>query len=633
MRVLNRLRKAAAPTALSVLTVLSALAVLLGGQHVASLESEHRATLLAAESATTVSAAIEEQLDAAARIAAAPRNSSNPDRVSPSVSPAILAVARDSGTPMLDDADGGRIVAARYGVAPPPGTVEGRRESLRGYVITPLLLAEILKEDAADLAATDTAVAVDGPAQRVAASAPSGSGSTVSDSASITAGDVSVWSVVVTTPVGRPSALVWGLALIILLGGGGAATAIGLRQRAVRTREDELRGLQQTHATVARIAVLAQQTRDLGDLLPSMTTELASSLGLRGVSITTVFPDGDRPLFGWGAPPSSGRSVVGLESVAEGETVWLRLARGGRTAARLWVVAGRCLDHHNVDTLVGVADVLASSLTNADAFAEQQNLVERMRAVDELKSVFLGTASHELRTPVVAIAGYSSLLNEKWGELASEQAHGIVRRIDRNAQQLSQMVEDLLDFSRLERSNPVVDTLTLLDLGQVVDQILNTHSDLLESHPVTSRLESEVMVSGSHEALERVVTNLVGNATKYTPPGTPIRVLVREHHGAAELAVEDDGSGVPASDRDRIFSRFYRGASDVVTRTRGTGLGLAIVTEFAASMSGAIQLEDAESGGARFVVTFPLHSGHTPPAPATLASERDVDAAPSGDTS
>ncbi|GAB2768019.1 hypothetical protein GCM10027020_21160 [Nocardioides salsibiostraticola] len=626
---MRRLREAAAPLALTVLTVLAVLAVLLGGQHVANLEAEHRVTLLAAQSATVVSAAIEEQLDAATRTAAAPQSRSSPDREVASVPPATLAIARDSGTPMLDETDGGRIVAARYDALPPPGTVEARRESLRGYVVTPLRLADVL----ADLAPTDSVVAVDGPRQRVAVSAPSGSGATVSDAAAISSGDGSTWSVVVRAPAGRLSTMVWGLALIILLGGGGVATAIGLRQRAVRTREDELRGLQQTHATVARIAVLAQQTRDLGDLLPSMTTELASSLGLRGLSITTVLPSGDRPLFGWGAPPSGGRSAVGLESVAEGETVWLRLARGGRTAARLRVVAGRHLDHYDVDTLVGVADLLASSLTNADAFAEQQNLVERMRAVDELKSVFLGTASHELRTPVVAIAGYSSLLNEKWGELGSEQAHGIVGRIDRNAQQLSQMVEDLLDFSRLERSNPVADTLTLLDLGQVVDQILNTHADLLESHPVTSRLENEVLVSGSHEALERVVTNLVGNAAKYTPPGTPIRVLVREHHGVAELAVEDDGSGVPASDRDRIFSRFYRGVGDAVTRTRGTGLGLAIVTEFAASMGGAIQLQDAESGGARFVVTFPLESRHTPPAPATLAPERDADAAPSGDSS
>lgn len=615
--------------ALSVLTVLSALAVLLVGQHVASLEAEHRVTLLAAESATTVSAAIEEQLDAAARTAAAPQSSSGTDREVVSVSPATLALARDSGTPMLDDTDGGLIVAARYDATPLPGTVEGRRESLRGYVVTTLRLADVL----ADLGSPDSAVAVDGPRQRVAASAPSGPGATVSDAASFSAGDGSIWSVVVTAPAGRPSTMVWGLALIILLGGGGAATAIGLRQRAVRTREDELRGLQKTHTTVARIAVLAQQTRDLGDLLPSMTTELASSLGLRGLSVTTVFPSGDRPLFGWGAPSSGGRSAVGLESVAEGETVWLRLVRGGRTAARLWVVAGRHLDHHDVDTLVGVADLVASSLTNADAFAEQQNLVQRMRAVDELKSVFLGTASHELRTPVVAIAGYSSLLNEKWAELGREQAHGIVGRIDRNAQQLSQMVEDLLDFSRLERSSPVVDTLTPLDLGQVVDQILNAHPDLLESHPVTSRLANDVLVWGSREALDRVVTNLVGNATKYTPPGTPIRVLVREHHGAAELAVEDDGSGVPASDRDRIFSRFYRGGGDEVTRTRGTGLGLAIVTEFAASMGGAVQLKDAESGGARFVVTFPLDSRHTPPAPVTLAPEGHVGAAPSGDTS
>ena len=537
---------------------------------------------------------------------------------------AALVLARDSGAPVLDDTGTGKIVTARYGVSPTPSTVASRRASLQGYDVTPLVLDDVL----AGLAMTGDAIAVEGPRNRVASSAESTSGSTVSDSASFTPGAGAEWSVTVMSPRQRPSVVAWGLALVILLGGAGAAAAIGLRQRAARTNQLELDGLQTTNAMVARIAVLAQQTRDLGDLLPSMTTELASTLGLRGLSITTAGPGGDRPLFGWGAPPLEGRSADDLESVAEGETVWLRLAREGRTAARMWVVAGRELDRHDVDTLVGVAGLVASSLSNAEAFAEQQNLVERMRAVDELKSVFLGTASHELRTPVVAIAGYASVLNENWGGLGAEQAHGIVGRIDRNAQQLSQMVEDLLDFSRLERNNPIADSLTPLDLGQVVDQVLRDQSEMLENHPVTWRLADKVTISGTRQALERVVTNLVGNATKYTPPGTPIRVHVQHHHDAALLVVEDDGPGVPLADRDRIFSRFYRGQGDEVTRTRGTGLGLAIVTEFAASMGGAIRLEESGSGGARFVVAFPLQEQATP---VPTAQDRDSDASTPGE--
>jgi signal transduction histidine kinase len=103
-----------------------------------------------------------------------------------------------------------------------------------------------------------------------------------------------------------------------------------------------------------------------------------------------------------------------------------------------------------------------------------------------------------------------------------------------------------------------------------------------------------------------VLTNLVGNAAKYSPAGTTVRVHVREEGGQAVLHVDDEGAGVAPADRDRVFSRFYRGSGDAVTNTRGAGLGLAIVHEFAASMGGVASVTEAPSGGARFTVRFPL---------------------------
>jgi signal transduction histidine kinase len=108
------------------------------------------------------------------------------------------------------------------------------------------------------------------------------------------------------------------------------------------------------------------------------------------------------------------------------------------------------------------------------------------------------------------------------------------------------------------------------------------------------------------QAVERVVSNLVGNAAKYSPAGTTIRVSVRERRGRAELAVDDEGPGVPQAEREQVFTRFFRGRGDSVTATRGAGLGLAIVTEFAATMNGQVSVTSAAGGGARFVVTYPL---------------------------
>ena len=102
------------------------------------------------------------------------------------------------------------------------------------------------------------------------------------------------------------------------------------------------------------------------------------------------------------------------------------------------------------------------------------------------------------------------------------------------------------------------------------------------------------------------MSNLVGNAAKYSPAGTVIRVSVTERRGRAELAVDDEGPGVPQAEREQVFTRFFRGRGESVVATRGAGLGLAIVSEFAATMGGQVSVTSADSGGARFVVSYPL---------------------------
>ena len=151
----------------------------------------------------------------------------------------------------------------------------------------------------------------------------------------------------------------------------------------------------------------------------------------------------------------------------------------------------------------------------------------------------------------------------------------------------------------------------MLDLGAEVQAVLDADIDLTPDHQLLAGLEPGVLVSGSRLAVERVLVNLVGNAAKYSPAGTTIRVRV-EGGEAAHLIVDDEGPGVPEDEREQIFSRFFRGKGDEVIRTRGAGLGLAIVTEFAASMHGQVSIDSAPTGGTRFQVTYPLQQGETP---------------------
>jgi signal transduction histidine kinase len=203
------------------------------------------------------------------------------------------------------------------------------------------------------------------------------------------------------------------------------------------------------------------------------------------------------------------------------------------------------------------------------------------------------------------MAGYANLLHSNWDLLSPQAAQGYAERIDSIAQRLSTLVEDILDFSRLQSGKGAGASDVVLDLAETVGQVLDEQPDLAPEHRVVYQPSAGLAVSGSRQAVERVVANLVGNAAKYSEAGSTIQVSTRSLDGRAELVVEDEGPGIPADQREQVFSPFYRGSGDEVVRTRGAGLGLAIVAEFAATMSGRARVEEAAGGGASFVVSYP----------------------------
>ena len=592
-------------TALLVLVVafVAASVTVLAGRHVERLKADRRAASATAGSVTVVADALRKKI-AAVGSAGSPDEPGRPaaDALSAGVSLAELALARDSGRPVTDDAGGGIIVVARYRTGADPGTVQARRSNVAGFQIVPLDLAPTLKA----LIPDEGGISVSGPDRLVLALPSPAPRSAASFTAALGPDVATDWSVTVwTTPAGTP-AVVWLISLLLLTTGAGTAGWIALRQAESRRRQAELSGLQQTSATVAALATMAQHSLDLGEVLPSVTTELSSALGLRGLSVAAPGPLGERPVFVLGLPPDQGEPLHGHKTLPAGHSLALALSRGGRTVARLRVTAGRDLDRHDLATLAAAGEVLTSALANAELFSQQADLITRMRTVDDLKSVFLATASHELRTPVVALAGYADLLHSSWDRLSAEEGRSHAERIDTIAQRLSSLVEDILDFSRLQSGNRSGAAASVLDLSETVRQVLDEQPELAPEHEVIYLPSPGLRVSGTAHAVERVLMNLVGNAVKYSDPGRTIRVLTRESGGRAELVVEDEGLGIPADQREQVFSPFYRGQGDEVVRTRGAGLGLAIVTEFAASMGGQVRVEEAESGGARFVVAYPI---------------------------
>ncbi|MCT1607629.1 HAMP domain-containing histidine kinase [Nesterenkonia massiliensis] len=226
---------------------------------------------------------------------------------------------------------------------------------------------------------------------------------------------------------------------------------------------------------------------------------------------------------------------------------------------------------------------------------------------------FIQDASHELRTPLVTIRGFSELYRQG-GISDNPEAVGMAMgRIESEATRMGQLVEDMLTLARLDEQRPP--QMRPLDLNIIAHEAV---MDLVVNAP-----DREVKVIGLHDAapkpapalgdegrIRQIVTNLVTNALRYTPEGTPIELAVGTQEGEdgraeSVLEVRDHGDGISAEDAEKIFQRFYRADNSRQRETGGTGLGLAICAAIAAQHGGSVRHSDTAGGGATMTLRLP----------------------------
>lgn len=400
------------------------------------------------------------------------------------------------------------------------------------------------------------------------------------------------WEVAVDDPGGGTGWVPWAIAAL----GAAVALATGValvdvarsRDEAARLADDRARQLERIAETGGRI----QQTLDLGELLPAFAIGLVDGFDLRHVAISLVDDEGrDVEAFATGdRHPGS-------------EPFTLPLRRGWRHVGMLTVHPRRALDDAERTSLQALGDLLAVALTNARLLQREQEATTRLRELDALKNAFLGTVSHELRTSMTAIMGFGELLVEAWDDMAEERRRELAERVRRSAGSLRHLVDDLLDFARLEQQRLRVSP-RLLDLGDVVGHTVESLRSLLADHELDLRLQP-VDAYVDPVAVERIVANLVSNAAKYAPGGTTVTVAVEPAGDRARLVVSDQGPGIPPAERSRIFVRFYRADTEATLRTRGAGIGLSILRDFAQRSGAGVSVDEAPGGGARFTVDFP----------------------------
>lgn len=230
---------------------------------------------------------------------------------------------------------------------------------------------------------------------------------------------------------------------------------------------------------------------------------------------------------------------------------------------------------------------------------------ERARTIEQMRR-FIGDAGHELRTPLVSVRGYAELY--RMGALENDEHIGqAMERIEKEAIRMTSLVEDLLALARLDERRPL--ELTELPLNQLAaDTAMDTMAQDPDRQVSVIEDPSAPVVTGDEHKVRQVMTNLIGNALRYSPEGSPLEIQVASapDRGVAAFSIVDHGEGIPEQFREKIFDRFWRADNSRNRETGGSGLGLSIVQSIVAAHGGSVSAHETPGGGATFRVELPL---------------------------
>jgi signal transduction histidine kinase/PAS domain-containing protein len=294
-----------------------------------------------------------------------------------------------------------------------------------------------------------------------------------------------------------------------------------------------------------------------------------------------------------------------LESIGISAAVAIPLRAGTRTVGVMLLAKGEPFSGDDLEAIEDLARNAAASLQNAWLYraAEEAN-----RAKDE----FLATVSHELRTPMTSILGWIQML--RIGDLEPEMADDAMEAIERSARAQAQLIDDLLDLSRIQMGKLHLQTCEV-DLGTVVRGAVDTVRPAAEAKQIDLRLtvSGATLINGDPNRLQQVVWNLLSNAVKFTDKGGAVTVSVESRGSRAQVHVSDSGHGIAPDFLPFVFERFRQADSSITRRFGGLGLGLSIVRQIVELHGGTVAATSAGVGkGATFSVTLPLIAVRAP---------------------
>jgi signal transduction histidine kinase len=227
--------------------------------------------------------------------------------------------------------------------------------------------------------------------------------------------------------------------------------------------------------------------------------------------------------------------------------------------------------------------------------------------VEQMKSDFVSTVSVELRTPLTSIYGFAQTLLRDDIAFTEEERRTFLDFIARESERLTEIVDALLDVAALD-TGELSFVLTPTDVRAVVHDVVSSAEQAsLNGHRFIADVDREELAAEADpEKLRQVLDQLLSNAIKYSPAGGTVTVAARRRGDTVEVSVSDEGAGIPASERERIFSKFYKSGDG---QARGTGLGLFIAQGLVREMGGHMWVDSEEGRGSRFAFELPLAHG------------------------
>lgn len=354
-----------------------------------------------------------------------------------------------------------------------------------------------------------------------------------------------------------------------------------------RTRADETR---------ARLAAIVESSDDA-----------IVSKDLNG--IIKSWNKGAERIFGYTADEAIGRPITIIipPDRLDEEPEILRRIRHGERVDHIETVRRR-KDGTLLDISLTVSPIVDSRGAIVGASKIARDITER-RALERQKDEFLGIAAHELRTPVTGIKGYTQLLARRLRRAGDTASAEMLGKLDRQIDRLKGLIDDLLDVARIEGGAPPFRPAPF-ELNAFVRETVEEMQQTTDRHTIAWELAESVTLVADRDRIGQVLTNLLGNAIKYSPQADRIVVRTARDGENVIVSVRDFGIGIPRERQAHLFERFYRVDGEARAGFSGLGLGLYIAAEFVRRHGGAIWVESAEDAGTTVSFSLPLDGRH-----------------------